>query len=125
MSPIASSASGREAHRLCLFAGVRMGQTLRDGDGFVDLADCYEFSDYSWQSGGDRRLAAGLSDLDLQPDLNDLCRRYAEIGRREIGVEVHRCKQPLTPNRQPRHFAAGDHHHAAKIIGDLLGIDAG
>ncbi len=64
------------------------------------------------------------SDLDFEPDLHDLCGGHAEISRREVGVEMHRREEPLAPDCHPGHVAIGDDHHPAKIIGDLLRIDA-
>jgi len=37
---------------------------------------------------------------------------------------MHRREEPLAPDRHPGHLAIGDDHHPAKIIGDLLRIDA-
>src|ERR1700741_3340022 len=42
------------------------------------------------------------SDLDFEPDLDNLCGRYPEIGDREIGVEVHRREGMLPPTRPYR-----------------------
>jgi len=63
------------------------------------------------------------SDLDFETDLDDLDFRDAEIGGREIGIEVHRGEEPLPPHDHPRHLAARDDHHPAKVISDLLGDD--
>ena len=50
---------------------------------------------------------------DFEADLDDLVRRYPEVGGRQIGIEVHRREEPLSPYRHPRHFAAGYNHDPA------------
>src|SRR6267378_2037021 len=67
---------------------------------------------------------APRSDFDFEPDLYYLRRGHAKIGCRKIGVEMHCGEEPFAPYRHPGHLAAGDNHDPAKIIGDLLRIDA-
>src|SRR5882724_10263858 len=67
---------------------------------------------------------APRSDFDFEPDLYHLRRGHAKIGCRKIGVEVHSREEPLAPHRHARYLAARDNHDPAKIIGDLVWIDA-
>ena len=64
------------------------------------------------------------SDLDFEADLDDLSSRDAEMGGRQIGVEVHRREEPLPPDSHPGHLAVGNDHDPARIEGDFLGVDA-
>src|SRR5271169_779966 len=64
------------------------------------------------------------SDLDFEAHLDDLSGRDAEIGGRQIGVEMHRGKEPLPPHGHPGHLAARDDHDPSRIKGDPLRVDA-
>jgi hypothetical protein len=63
------------------------------------------------------------SNFDFKADLDDLRGGYAEISRRQIGVEVHRREDPLPPHRHAGHFAARHDHHSTRIKGDLFRVD--
>src|SRR5262249_39093440 len=56
-------------------------------------------------------------------DLDDLVRRYPEVGGRQIGIEVHRREYTLSPYRHPGHFAARNNHHSSRVERDLLRVD--
>ena len=70
------------------------------------------------------RRSGGWSNLDFETDLDNLRCRYAEISGRQIGVEMHRRKDPLTPNRHPGDDTTGHNHDPARVKGDSIGVDA-
>src|SRR3954468_12419227 len=81
-------------------------------------------SNPAWPSAGQLFLPwRACLDFDLQPDLHDLRGRDPEIGRREIGIEVHRGEQCLSPCGHAWHLVVGYDHHPAEVVGDQLGID--
>ena len=49
---------------------------------------------------------------------------HAKIGRRQVGIEVHRREQMLAPHRHTGHFPARDHHNSPRIKSDLFRVDA-
>src|SRR5205085_11081514 len=51
--------------------------------------------------------AIARSDLDFEAHLDDLSVGHAEIGHRQIGVEVHRGEETFSPNGPAGHLAAG------------------
>src|SRR5690348_6386893 len=63
------------------------------------------------------------SNLHFKADLDDLVRRYPEVGGRQIGIEVHRREYTLSPYRHPGHFAARNNHHSSRVERDLLRVD--
>ena len=62
--------------------------------------------------------------LDLESNLYDLCGWHAEIGSWEIGVEVHRREERLSPDGHAWRLTSWNHHHPPGVIGDLFGVDA-
>jgi hypothetical protein len=56
------------------------------------------------------RYAGRNSNLHLEADLDHLCGWNPEIGRWQVGIEVHCREQPLAPYRHAGHLAARDDH---------------
>src|SRR4051794_27007233 len=61
---------------------------------------------------------SSVSDLDLQPDLDDLARRHAKVGRRALRVALENGKEHLSP---PRHAGPARRHDGftSEIVGQL------